>query len=434
MSANIFTRGRAQNGNDRRLLKLQFSFLLMVLGGRFSQLAVAWWALQETGSAIFFANIITCSITAEVIAKPMLGWLGDKYNKIVIIKIASLISLLTTAAMFALSATANFNPWTVGLLMTINSAVVGLRVPLQASVISLFADNEKVTLAFQTKNMMSSLSTLLGPAIASGLIYMLGVTGAFAADFIVVIIASLLIFGIPSNIGDTCEDSVVTKISGFNMIYSGFKVVCGVKVEFYLALVAMLINFALFPFFTILLPLYVKEVVHGPVTYIGLLDSSFGLGILVGSYKVVGWLSTRVPRDICVSAGFSLLGINILVVGIGIWPLTLPVAFFCGGIGLMLINIPTSAVRLLATPKSHRNRIFAIVAFLSAAASPIGSSLINFLVSNFGVASSVTILGTMVLATSLLVLLIPDFKLFMRAKDANLKDAYFTRYPSAFRD
>jgi hypothetical protein len=58
---------------DRRLLKLQFSFLLITLGGRCNQLAVAWWALQVTGSAIYFANMIACSIAAEVLAKPLLG-------------------------------------------------------------------------------------------------------------------------------------------------------------------------------------------------------------------------------------------------------------------------------------------------------------------------------------------------------------------------
>ncbi|MCQ8865478.1 hypothetical protein, partial [Escherichia coli] len=76
---------------------------------------------------------------------------------------------------------------------------------------------------------------------------------------------------------------------------------------------------------------------------------------------------------LCVSAGFALLGLNLVVVGTVSSSLLVPAAFFCGGVGLMLINIPTSAVRLLATPKLHRNRIFATVAFLSAAASPLGS-------------------------------------------------------------
>ncbi|WP_415756656.1 hypothetical protein [Pseudomonas sp. LT1P18] len=58
-------------GIDRRLLKVQFSFLLMVLGGRCNQLAVAWWDLQKTGSALYFASMIACSIAAEVLAKPV---------------------------------------------------------------------------------------------------------------------------------------------------------------------------------------------------------------------------------------------------------------------------------------------------------------------------------------------------------------------------
>ncbi|WP_339502897.1 MFS transporter [Pseudomonas silesiensis] len=418
---------------DRRLLKVQFSFLLMVLGGRCNQLAVAWWALQETGSALYFANMIACSIAAEVLSKPLLGWLGDKYNKILIIKLASWISLMTALFMVVLSATGLFNPWTVGALMMISSAIVGVRDPLQASIIPLFANDDKVSLAFRTKSVMSSFSILLGPVLASGLIYGFGITFAFAADFFAILIAGSLIATIPSHLGVNGEDEKTSGASGFSMIYSGFKVVYGVKVEFYLAIIAMLINFALFPFFTILIPLYVKDVIQYPVTYIGLLDASFGLGILVGSYKIIGWLSDRVPRDMCVSAGFALLGCNLLVVGTVSSSFIVPVAFFCGGVGLMLINIPTSAVRLLATPKLHRNRVFATVSFLSAAASPLGSFAMNTLIAYLGVELTITLLGIMVLLLSLLVFLVPDFKTFMRSQDTQLNDAYLEKYPEAFK-
>ncbi|RKS20277.1 MFS transporter [Pseudomonas sp. WPR_5_2] len=420
-------------GTDRRLLKVQFSFLLMVLGGRCNQLAVAWWALQETGSAIYFANMIACSIATEVLAKPLLGWLGDKYNKILIIKLASWISLMTAFLMVVLSSTGLFNPWTVGALMMISSAIVGVRDPLQASIIPLFAADDKVSTAFRTKSVMSSFSILLGPALASSLIYGFGITFAFAADFFAILIAGVLIATIPTSIGAHDQGEKASGAGGFTMIYSGFKVVYGVKVEFYLAIIAMLINFALFPFFTILIPLYVKDVIQYPVTYIGLLDSCFGLGILVGSYKIIDWLSTnRVPRDMCVSAGFALLGCNLLAVGTISSSLFIPIAFFCGGVGLMLINIPTSAVRLLATPKLHRNRIFATVSFLSAAASPLGSFAMNTLIACLGVAMTITLLGAMVVMLSLLVFLVPDFKIFMRSQDTQLNDAYLNKYPEAF--
>lgn len=419
-------------GINRQLLKVQFSFFLMVLGGRCNQLAVAWWTLQETGSAVYFANMIACSIAAEVLARPLFGWLGDRYNKILILKIVSMLSAMTALVMVLLSVTGAFNPWTLGALMMIGSAVVGVRDPLQASIIPLFADDDKVSLALRSKSVMYSFSTLLGPVLASGLIYGFGIAFALAADFFAILVAGALIATVPTHTGATGTDVKARVTSGFRMICSGFKVVYGVKVEFYLAMIAMLVNFALFPFFTILLPLYVKDVIQYPVTYIGLLDSCFGLGILAGSYKVIGWLGERLPRDLCVSAGFALLGGNLLVVGTVSSSVIVPLAFFCGGIGLMLINIPTSAVRLLATPKDHRNRIFATVSFLSAAASPLGSFAMNGMITTMGVALTITLLGVMVLLLSLLVFLVPDFKTFMRTRDTQLTDAYRVRYPSAF--
>ncbi|MNG13820.1 hypothetical protein D3C84_975230 [compost metagenome] len=98
----------------------------------------------------------------------------------------------------------------------------------------------------------------------------------------------------------------------------------------------------------------------------------------------------------------------------------------------MLINIPTSAVRLLAIPKLYRNRIFATISFLSAAASPLGSFAMNTLIAYLGVAMTITLLGAMVVMLSLLVFLIPDFRTFMRSQDTLLKDAYLKKYPKAF--
>lgn len=417
---------------DRRLLKIQFSFLLVVLGGRCNQLAVAWWALQETGSALAFANMIACSIAAEVLARPLLGWLGDKYNKILILKLASLTSVLTALLMVVLSATQLFNPWSVGALMLVGSAVAGVRDPLQSSIIPLFAGADQVSLAVRTKSMLSSIANLLGPVIASALIFGFGTTLTFTVDCFAMLGAALLVATVPSQLGASAPDEQAPTSNGFRMIYSGFKAVYGVKVEFYLALVAMLVNFALFPFFTILLPLYVKTVIQYPVTYLGLLDACFGLGILAGSYKIVGWLGERVPRDLCVAAGFALLGGNMWLAGTLSSMFVVPLAFFCGGVGLMLINIPTSAVRLLATPKQHRNRIFATVSFLSAAASPLGSFAMNGLIAHLGVALTITSLGAMVLGLSLLVFLIPDFRTFMRSPDTQLSDAYLDKYPDAF--
>ena len=417
---------------DRRLLKIQFSFLLVVLGGRCNQLAVAWWALQETGSAVVFANMIACSIAAQVLARPLLGWLGDKYNKILILRLASLTSVLTALWMVFLSATQLFNPWSVGALMLVSSAVAGVRDPLQSSIIPLFARDDQVSLAMRTKSMLSSISNLLGPVMASALIFSFGTTLAFTVDFFAILGAAVLITSIPLRLDGSAPDEQTPAASGWRMIYAGFKAVYQVKVEFYLALVAMLVNFALFPFFTILLPLYVKTVIHFPITYLGLLDACFGLGILAGSYKITGWLTYRVSRDLCVAAGFALLGGNMWLAGTLSSIVVVPLAFFCGGVGLMLINIPTSAVRLLATPKQHRNRMFATVSFLSAAASPLGSFAMNGLIAYLGVALTIASLGAMVLGLSLLVFLIPDFRTFMRTPDTQLNSAYLDKYPGAF--
>jgi len=54
------------------------------------------------------------------------------------------------------------------------------------------------------------------------------------------------------------------------------------------------------------------------------------------------------------------------------------------------------------------------------------------LITQLGVALTMTSLGAMVLGLSLLVFLIPDFRAFMRAPDTQLNGAYLDKYPDAF--
>jgi hypothetical protein len=62
----------------------------------------------------------------------------------------------------------------------------------------------------------------------------------------------------------------------------------------------------------------------------------------------------------------------------------------------------------------------------------LGSFAMNALITYLGVPLTITLLGVMVLVLSLLVLLVPDFKLFMRSQDTQLNNAYLDKYPNAF--
>jgi MFS family permease len=415
-----------------RLWRFQFSFLIMTLGGRCNQLAVAWWALDSTRSAAVFSTMIACAICAEVLAKPLLGWAGDRHNKMDVVMLCNMTSLASALALWLLSVAGWFHPVLVGLCMIIGSIAVGVRDPIQSSIIPLLADKGQIALAFRSKNMMSSIALLIGPGLAGILVSLWNISAALAFD----VAAATIAIGLLRWLHDATPLPIATCIanspSRIAMILSGFKIVYRVRVEFFLALLAMAVNFALYPFFSILLPLFVKTELGLPAWYIGVLDTSFGVGILLGSYRALGWISNHLPRDASIALGFALLGGNLFVTGIALPLWLLPLAFLTGGVGLMLINVHASTVRTLATPESYRNRMAATVAFFSSAASPLGSIAIGVLAKGFSLAWIMNSLGALIGVLSLTVFCIPYFAHIMRMQDSQLADVYAEIYPTAF--
>lgn len=417
-----------------RLWRFQFSFFILTLGGRCNQLAVAWWALEETHSANVFSYMIACAIAAEVLARPLLGWVGDRHDKMRVVFICNVINIFSALALWLLSVVGWFQPALVGALMVSGSVVVGMRDPIQSSIIPLLVSKEQVALAFRSKGMMSSLALLIGPGLAGGLVSLWGVSAALALEVAAAVIASGLVQQILVASHRTLAASAAPDMGRIQMILSGFKVVYRVRIEFFLAVLAMGVNFALYPFFSILVPLFVKSVLLMPAWYVGVLDASFGLGILFGSYSGIGWLAKRLPRDASIALGFALLGGNLFVTGLLLPSWLMPIAFAAGGTGLMLINVHASTIRTLATPESHRNRMAATVAFFSSVASPVGSMAIGMLIDTVSLTWIMTGLGALVCVLSVTVFCIPYSKHVMRMPDDQLDGVYAEIYPAAFED
>lgn len=413
------------------LWRFQFSFFILMLGGRSNQLAIAIWTLQKTNSAIYFSTMIACAIASEILAKPLLSWVGDRYNKIRVVTFCNITTVISSALLVLLSLLDWFHPVAIGSLMILGSIAIGIRDPIQSSMIPLLVDTSKVSIAFRSKSMMSSLAILISPAVAGGLISYSGISAALTVSLTAAICATLLVKNIPPHTA-SIELQKKSSLNRVGMIISGFTIVYRVRVEFFLSILAMAVNFSLYPFFAILVPLYVTALLKLPVWYIGLLDSFFGLGILLGSYRAIEWIGKWMHRDISIAFGFALLGGNLLIAGFIPNPWLLPVAFFSGGIGLMLVNIHASTVRTLATPKLFRNRMNATTAFFSAAASPLGSLSVGILITAIGLNGTILAFGGLIVSLAALVFLIPNFKEVMRTSDQGLEGFYLKIYPLAF--
>ncbi len=419
------------------LARLQWGFFLLTVGARCSQLAIAWWALAQTGSVSQLSLMVGSAMAAEALSKPLLGWIGDTYGKIRIVRSGNLIVLGASLFILWLSTSSEFHAVPLAFAMIVIGAVVGVQDPIQGSIIPELVSEHLVADAFRSKATLWSMALVMGPGIAGFLLSSGGVWATLVADVGAIATATLLSFCInqPDVAPSAREnDAAVTKRRAFiSQLPSEFSIVYRVRMERYLALFAMAINFFLAPFFAIIVPVYVKEVAMLPPWYAGIVDACFGIGILLGSRALPVHMQRHLPRDRMIMLGFLMLGANVLALGLNLSTWVQPVFFLLGGVGLVWINVNTSIVRSLATPAYFRNRMMAIISFVSQCASPLGNACVGAMVSFGGVFSTSLTTGALIVVLVCLVRKIPDIQLFMRMPDEELDGAYAKIYPEAFR-
>jgi DHA3 family macrolide efflux protein-like MFS transporter len=137
------------------------------------------------------------------------------------------------------------------------------------------------------------------------------------------------------------------------------------------ALVAMAINFLLTPAAS-LIPLVVTKEYLGGVLQLGLVDSLFGIGIIIGGLVLGAWGGFK-KRILTCMVGIIGMGVGILVFGL------LPQKWFfvaLGGIFLLgamqvLANGPLHAILQAAVDPNMQGRVFSLLGAGASAMSPL---------------------------------------------------------------
>ncbi|WP_189534711.1 hypothetical protein [Paludibacterium paludis] len=137
---------------------------------------------------------------------------------------------------------------------------------------------------------------------------------------------------------------------------NGLSALYRIRAEYPLALVRAVVNLVMFPFFSVVVPVWVKLYLHGPASYIGLFDGAFGAGMIVCSWGMAERLGARVGRIRSVCLGF-----------------VLP----CAVLGAM--GAATAiGLAMAALPDSYRSRVSAAAVFVSTLFNPLGVWLAGF--------------------------------------------------------
>lgn len=400
------------------------------------RISIAWWCLEETNSAIIFASIISLSVACEIYLSPFLSSFGDHFPRLKMILCSQVVITLMMLSTLAMKMQGEFNAYVLTSVLIIISVIVSFRDPTIGGVIPDLVAKHEVSAAISRRSQINAIFNFIGPITAASIISYLGITKTFVFASFLSFVSSFFYFLVWKRCAidfDSGKAEVLQRFNWFVKTKEGFGAIIKVKNELYVAFVSAVVNFTMFPFFTIVIPFWINQVLQLPASYLGMFEGAFGIGLIAGSSWFIHLFNGFCGRLYTVAAGFIFLGFSILLmVMINHQYITLLLSFICG-IAFMLININLNTLRASATPANYRVRMNAIASFLSRITNPLAIFVSGLGIKFYGVHNVVLASGMIMILIVPMMLLSEHVRNALSLSNDEMDGYYEKKYPGAFK-
>jgi MFS family permease len=271
---------------DRNFRLIWIGQMFSILGSRFSELALPWIVLHNTGSPLKAGLVAVCSqIAPLVLAIPAGTWLENQRKK----PVALWAELFRALAMFILVLAALMNDlstWIIALVLLFNGlASLLFRISFHSMLPSIVG-RKKLLDAHNYLEGADAISTLIGPVLAGLTFAAIGATGTLGIDALTFLISFITIALIQyhERIVKRPEKTLDTNTK-WGQTLSGMKYLVGNNVQRLLTLNHGILNFCTVSV-TLLAIIFAQGSLHLDVKETGLLFSAAGLGNILGVYLI----------------------------------------------------------------------------------------------------------------------------------------------------
>jgi DHA3 family tetracycline resistance protein-like MFS transporter len=385
------------------------------LGDSLYRIALSWWVLEETGSAVAMGTVLIFSQIPLLLFLLIGGVVVDRLPRIRIMFASDLLSGLVIAFVALFSWFHLLEIWHIYIASILFGFVEAFFFPAYQAVIPQITPAELLTSANSLNGLSQRVTGIVGPALGAALVAAGGTALTFALDALSFFISAICVLPLfQSNLGahpgeidragagPSAETSVKAALKqGFADLLEGFRLVIRIPWIWITILLFGFINITEAGPRAVALPFLIREDLGADVELLGWLGSAASLGFVVGMI----WLGqyARLPRR-------GLLAyLSILVSGACLLPFAfkLPVPVLVTS--MFISGMSTSAFALIWThtlqemvPGELLGRVYSIDALGSFVLLPIGFALSGWGTDLLG-APTVFLIGG--LGTILLVLL-----------------------------
>jgi MFS family permease len=392
---------------------------ISLLGTRISMIAIPWLVLTTTGSPTKTGLVAFAEITPMVLFKACGGPLVDRVGPRRMAITADTLSLVAVGLIPLLHHTGAL---TFPILLVLVAVAGALRGPGDAATTALIpALVERAAVPYERATGLASAiergATMVGAAIAGGLVATLGAANAVAVDAASFGVCALLLLLTTRSLEDRGRgrrESVEpaeaeTPTSYVAELRAGWRFLRGDAVLMSLCVMVAVTNLLDLAWSAVLLPVWARDSGAG-VGAVGLVFSVWGGASMLGALVAAAY-GTRLPRFATYLVAFLITGIPrfvLFAIGVPLWVILAMCVI--GGASSGFLNPVLGAVQFERIPREMVGRVTALSSALCWSLMPLGGVLGGLLISGIGLSPALLLVGFAYFAATMSPALIPSFR------------------------
>ena len=358
------------------------------LGDSLYRIALAWWVLEKTGSAVTMGTVLILSQIPLLLFLLIGGVVVDRLPRIRIMFASDILSGLVIAFVAVFSWLDLLQIWHIYVASIIFGFVEAFFFPAYQAVIPQITPSELLTSANSLNGLSQRVTGIVGPALGAALVAAGGTSVTFALDALSFFISAVCVLPLlrlnldpgrreADTTGEKCstERSINAALKqGFADLRDGFKLVARIPWIWITILLFGLINIMDAGPRAVALPFLIREDLGADVGLLGLIGSATSLGFVLGMI----WLGQYVRlhrRGLLAYLSVLVSGACLLPFGLKLPVPVLVGSAFISGIALSVFSLIWTHTLQEMVPGNMLGRVYSIDALGSFVLLPIGFAL-----------------------------------------------------------
>jgi Arabinose efflux permease len=396
--------------NNRLFAFLWSGQTISRLGDSLYRIALSWWVLEKTGSALAMGTINIASMVPMLIFMLFGGVLVDRLPRQWVMFCSDLLRGILVAGVTVLAALNLLTVWEILIVSALFGLVSSFFEPAYIAVFPQINTAENLPSANSLTTISREITGIAGPSLGALIVATGGTPITFGLDALSFFVsAATLLPLLKEKLPAPVQPEKTAELNVWADLLSGLKTVLATPWLWVTISVAALANMMEAGALYTSLPFLVKDVWHMDVKALGLIYSAMSIGAVATALVMGNWKKLRKRGPVAFFSWF-LIGVTILVLGI-------QKNFFVSLLVAGILGVGSTCFGLIWTnsmqelvPQHLLGRVSSIDYLGSFILVPIGYAVAGWGTDKYGAALIFVICGALTAIFALMALLHPDVR------------------------